>query len=733
MATWSIKPPFLKGTSCNRFMISCLVAMLLLLAPPTTAQAGPSATQITPEIKTLARALQYDPDLIYEYVRNNIDYIPYFGSHKGATYTYFAGRGNDFDQSSLMVALLRESGYSAQYVYGYMAFDLQTIASLLGVEADPFIVFDLLEGGGIPVLSVNFATGDFVLPVGAVKVTINGAEQVAFPWLKGHSTNAKIDLASATGFAKSDFLSTATSGASFDPNSVQHLNETGIRTKLKTYTATLVTTLRNQYPNTEIKNILGQTTIIPSIPVYSTYSPNPDFYVWDEIPSQITTPYFGLHKLIATITINHNGLSHTFELPEIAGKRLTISYTGAGLVPELRLDGQAVASGGPTVANQTYECTLSINHPYLSMDFDWNAGTTLSYVDDNFGDQDNFASPYFLKSGAANVYAIVSDFGGVSDALLLKRQRILSAAIAAGYGNTAEPTLGESLNIVGLNYLKMRSQTDQLIDGLVPKKTTSHHAIGIVAQHSTYYVSMDLAFDTMRNKNYDGVTFDAVGIVKAKMTLFSAYEHSVLEQMGTAGIEAVSTAKLLQLANATGEIIYRADSSNFATIKPQLVNFTATELSQLQGRINQGSSLIIPRNGNLRLGDWSGHAYVSVLDATATNPSAEIGMIIENGLFGGYLAYPSYLSPLGVDDFQFYNSYNIFTTDTIWENAVNFYLPRSIDPVDMASGAFVHEHADLAVGGGAPLGLAFGRSYSSNDNLRTTASAMAGPTTMISG
>jgi hypothetical protein len=44
-----------------------------------------SATEITPEIAELARALQYDPKLIYDYVHNHIDYVPYFGSLKGAT------------------------------------------------------------------------------------------------------------------------------------------------------------------------------------------------------------------------------------------------------------------------------------------------------------------------------------------------------------------------------------------------------------------------------------------------------------------------------------------------------------------------------------------------------------------------------------------------------------------------------------------------------------------------
>ena len=80
----------------------------ILLAPQGATPL--SATAATPEITELARALRYDPKLIYDYVHNNIDYVPYFGSTKGATLTYLDGSGNDFDQASLMIALLRASG-----------------------------------------------------------------------------------------------------------------------------------------------------------------------------------------------------------------------------------------------------------------------------------------------------------------------------------------------------------------------------------------------------------------------------------------------------------------------------------------------------------------------------------------------------------------------------------------------------------------------------------------------
>ena len=46
-----------------------------------TSQAGPC--QVTTDIEDLARSLDYDPWKIYEYVHNEIDYIPYHGSLRG--------------------------------------------------------------------------------------------------------------------------------------------------------------------------------------------------------------------------------------------------------------------------------------------------------------------------------------------------------------------------------------------------------------------------------------------------------------------------------------------------------------------------------------------------------------------------------------------------------------------------------------------------------------------------
>src|SRR5258708_40022284 len=75
------------------------------------------------EIATLAAGLKCDPDLIFEYVYNNIEYEPLFGSNKGALGTLLDQRGSDIDQAQLFVALLSAAGFTPSqinYQYGYI-------------------------------------------------------------------------------------------------------------------------------------------------------------------------------------------------------------------------------------------------------------------------------------------------------------------------------------------------------------------------------------------------------------------------------------------------------------------------------------------------------------------------------------------------------------------------------------------------------------------------------------
>jgi large repetitive protein len=71
-----------------------------------------------PYIINEAAALNHNPQQIFNYVRDNIGYQAYNGSVRGARGTLWSKSGNALDRSSLLVALLEASGYTAQYVTG---------------------------------------------------------------------------------------------------------------------------------------------------------------------------------------------------------------------------------------------------------------------------------------------------------------------------------------------------------------------------------------------------------------------------------------------------------------------------------------------------------------------------------------------------------------------------------------------------------------------------------------
>ena len=83
------------------------------------------AEAITPDIQALAAGLQNDPVKIFNYVHDHIRFVLYYGSMKGAELTLLEQSGNDFDQCSLLVALLSAAGYSPGYGFGMLQMPYQ--------------------------------------------------------------------------------------------------------------------------------------------------------------------------------------------------------------------------------------------------------------------------------------------------------------------------------------------------------------------------------------------------------------------------------------------------------------------------------------------------------------------------------------------------------------------------------------------------------------------------------
>jgi RHS repeat-associated protein len=279
----------------------------------------------TPSISELARALKNDPTLIYEYVRNNVDYVPYYGSLKGATLTYLDGAGNDFDQASLMIALLRQSGYTADYVYGQMTIPAygdpgqKDMQHWLCTDADNAVIEQVLADGGIP---ASQSGSNWIVDRVWVQATINGSAYVFDPAFKPYQTTQGINLQTAMSYDRNTLLSAA--GGTTGTNYIENLNETALRSKMGEYTLNLSSYIRNNYPNAHMEEIVGGRTIVSQhltqLPT-SLGFPTTQQYVWIDIPDIYAH----------TVRIQHGQIDQVMNIADLAGKRLSLAYaSGTG-------------------------------------------------------------------------------------------------------------------------------------------------------------------------------------------------------------------------------------------------------------------------------------------------------------------------------------------------------------------------------------------------------------------
>ncbi|MBI3610460.1 MAG: hypothetical protein HY204_07145 [Nitrospirae bacterium] len=124
-------------TSWLKPVMDWLVPSAYAAEPPPPGPADLAETLETPqtqEIHDLAVQLGSTPVALYEFVRNNFKYEPYVGSVKGATQTLKEKAGNEWDQASLLIALLRAAGYPARYVVGTVEIPVDQAMSWLGLE-----------------------------------------------------------------------------------------------------------------------------------------------------------------------------------------------------------------------------------------------------------------------------------------------------------------------------------------------------------------------------------------------------------------------------------------------------------------------------------------------------------------------------------------------------------------------------------------------------------------------
>jgi len=103
--------------------------------PPTSADLAADTTVVlTPDIVAQAKSLGNSPAALFAYVYNNIQFVPYYMLVQNSESVLWSGKGNDADQATLLIALLRAAGIPARYASGYINVPVADAISWLGVK-----------------------------------------------------------------------------------------------------------------------------------------------------------------------------------------------------------------------------------------------------------------------------------------------------------------------------------------------------------------------------------------------------------------------------------------------------------------------------------------------------------------------------------------------------------------------------------------------------------------------
>ncbi|MDH4163570.1 MAG: hypothetical protein OEW15_12905, partial [Nitrospirota bacterium] len=130
---------------------SLMLAQATVDLPTADDLAETPDVQFTPEIQAKAQEIGGNPVKIYEWVRNNIEYAPTYGSIQGADQCLQSKICNDMDTASLLIALLRTSGIAAKYQYATVEIPIEQAMNWVGGVTDPKMVGTIFATNGVPV------------------------------------------------------------------------------------------------------------------------------------------------------------------------------------------------------------------------------------------------------------------------------------------------------------------------------------------------------------------------------------------------------------------------------------------------------------------------------------------------------------------------------------------------------------------------------------------------------
>lgn len=339
------------------------------LQSATKAASAPSAADLAPTvdaphtdaIKSLAQTLGHNPHKIYQWVHDNIYYVPTQGSVQGAQDTLDKKSGNAVDTASLLIALLRASNIPARYVTGTVdiptAQALNWVGGAQTVDAAQQIWGQggvnnvaLVSGAQTKALRIEHTWVEALIQYQPGRGTRHTPGQsTPDTWVpldgsyKQYTFKEGMDLANAVPLDAQAVLNAAQQGTEINQAEgwVRNLNTTALQSQLTNYQARLKTYIDSQNAGqSTVGDVLGQRTAtidpLPYLAGTLPYSIKTRSQTHSDLPASSKAQF--KYEIYADARSAAWGdsplLSWKTSTAAIAGKKITLAWVAASAADE---------------------------------------------------------------------------------------------------------------------------------------------------------------------------------------------------------------------------------------------------------------------------------------------------------------------------------------------------------------------------------------------------------------
>lgn len=579
-------------------------------------------TQMTNDMAALADTLS-SPAEVFKYILNNYKTEFYYGSRKGAVGTYEECGGNDFDQASLMIAMLRYLGYTANYAVGEVVFtdeDLINMTAASDIESAKKIF--TAHGKTL----TPYESGGYLTEQAMVLLILDEENQIfldpSFKYYTKKSDATDLDGIMATLDAQYN-LSDSTLDLYTVSNKIESDYQSG----------DLITAFQQyEIVQQDINNTISYDVPSGQVSIYDTTLP--------QAKSDMVTISTGGTKIYQKKSCFLYGKDITleYEFTEEAAMEMD-AYFGYDSIDDLtgnigayanraqihgvlKVDGNTVAYNGESYLlgeKEMLQIDIKTAGETTSFEKELTVGALYSIVFDY-----QIISPYEIAGGYSKLPQTVSAQKKMNESNIYGSREMMNTLTLLGKTYFSQV---DTNNAILANFSDMRYERGL---SLAVVDFTPH----IYTQNGSsprLYKEGKIGIDVLGNwthfSSLNGDTEEEAKIKHSSGYLSSFYESETIKQF--TGLQTVSTAEVLNKAVEQDVDILYLSKANIGELETS--SLSAQNKTDITKLINEGKYITVP-SAEITIGTWSGTGYIVYDPSTGTNT-----YIINNNLNGGSL------------------------------------------------------------------------------------------------